>query len=224
MRDKKITMEKEKLISEIVEISHLVYKKGFVSAMDGNISARLGNGNILCTSTAVNKGEIKKSQIVEVDPDGNLIYGIYKPSTEIKMHLFIYSQRKDVKAIVHAHPPFATAFATAGISLEGFVLPEVIINLGKIPLAKYATPSTDEVPKSIEPFVEKCDAFLLQNHGAVTLGENLRDAYYKMEKLEHYAMIILLARILGGEKNLTPEDLQKLLSVSPEAYGKQIKI
>ncbi|MEN3039223.1 MAG: class II aldolase/adducin family protein [Candidatus Kryptonium sp.] len=224
MKGKKFSMEKEKLISEIVEISHLVYRKGFVSATDGNISARLANGNILCTSTAVNKGEIKKSQIVEVDPDGNLVYGIYRPSTEIKMHLFIYNQREDVKAIVHAHPPFATAFATAGISLEGFVLPEVIVNLGKIPLAKYATPSTDEVPMSIQPFIKNCDAFLLQNHGAVTLGKNLKDAYYKMEKLEHYAMIILLARILGGEKNLTFEDLQKLLTISPEAYGKQIKI
>jgi L-fuculose-phosphate aldolase len=116
------------------------------------------------------------------------------------MHLFIYQRRDDVKAIIHAHPPFATAFATAGLSLEGYVLPEVIVNLGKIPLAKYATPSTEEVPLSIEPFVEKHDAFLLQNHGAVTLGSSLKDAYFKMEKLEHYAMIILLARILGGEK------------------------
>lgn len=224
MKNKRSLREKEKLISEIVEISHLIYQKGFVSATDGNISARLENGNIICTPTSISKGELKKSQIVEVDPEGNLVYGIYKPSTEIKMHLFIYKQRKDINAIVHAHPPFATAFATAALSLEGFTLPEVIINLGKIPLAKYATPSTDEVPLSIQPFIENCDAFLLQNHGAVTLGTNLKDAYFKMEKLEHYAMVVLLARILGGEKNLSNEDLKKLSDISLKIYGKKIKI
>ncbi len=224
MKNKGSLREKEKLISEIVEISHLIYQKGFVSATDGNISARLENGNIICTPTSISKGELKKSQIVEVDPEGNLVYGIYKPSTEIKMHLFIYKQRKDINAIVHAHPPFATAFATAALSLEGFTLPEVIINLGKIPLAKYATPSTDEVPLSIQPFIENCDAFLLQNHGAVTLGTNLKDAYFKMEKLEHYAMVVLLARILGGEKNLSNEDLKKLSDISLKIYGKKIKI
>jgi L-fuculose-phosphate aldolase len=215
---------KEKLIEEIVEISHLIYKKGFVSSTDGNISAKLPNGNILCTPTSVNKGEVKKSHIVEVNPIGEVVYGIYKPSTEIKMHLFIYQRRDDVKAIIHAHPPFATAFATAGLSLEGYVLPEVIVNLGKIPLAKYATPSTEEVPLSIEPFVEKHDAFLLQNHGAVTLGSSLKDAYFKMEKLEHYAMIILLARILGGEKNLSQDEIAKLSEISLKSYGKKIKI
>lgn len=215
---------KEKLIEEIVEISHLIYKKGFVSSTDGNISAKLPNGNILCTPTSVNKGEVKKSHIVEVNPRGEVVYGIYKPSTEIKMHLFIFQRRDDVKAIIHAHPPFATAFATAGLSLEGYVLPEVIVNLGKIPLAKYATPSTEEVPLSIEPFVEKHDAFLLQNHGAVTLGSSLKDAYFKMEKLEHYAMIILLARILGGEKNLSQDEIAKLSEISLKSYGKKIKI
>lgn len=224
MRDKKFLIEKEELLSEIIKIAHLTYKRGFVSAMDGNISARLSNGNIICTPTSVNKGDLKKSQIVEIAPDGNLVYGIYKPSTEIKLHLFIYNQREDVNAIVHAHPPFATAFATAGLSLEGFVLPEVIVNLGKIPLAKYATPSTDEIALSVQPFVKNCDAFLLQNHGAVTLGKNLKDAYFKMEKLEHYAMIVLLARVLGGEKSLTLEDVKKLSEISLKTYGKQIKI
>ncbi len=215
---------KDKLIQEIVEISHLVYQKGFVSATDGNISARLPNGNILCTPTSVNKGEIKKSHIVEIDENGNLIYGIYKPSTEIKMHLFIYKNRDDVNAIVHAHPPFATSFAVAGLSLENYVLPEVIVNLGKIPLAKYATPSTDEVPLSIQPYVKVHDAFLLQNHGAVTLGVNLKDAFYKMEKLEHYAMVILLSRVLGGERVLSNEEVLKLAEISLKSYGKKIKI
>ncbi len=215
---------KEKLIEEIVEISHLIYKKGFVSATDGNISARLPNGNILCTPTMLSKGEIKKSNIVEIDADENLVYGIYKPSTEVKMHLFIYKQREDVNAIIHAHPPFATSFAVAGLSLENYVLPEVIINIGKIPLAKYATPSTDEVPKSIEPFIKDHDAFLLQNHGAVTIGTNLKEAFFKMEKLEHYAMIVLFARILGGERTLSTEEITKLSEISLKSYGKKIKI
>lgn len=214
----------EKLIDEIVEIAHLIYQKGFVSATDGNISVRLPNGNILCTPTMTCKGEIRKSSIVEIDPDGNLVYGIYKPSTEIKMHLFIYREREDVNAVIHAHPPFATSFAVAGLSLEEYVLPEVIVNLGKIPLAKYATPSTDEVPKSIQPFVKSHDAFLLQNHGAVTLGTNLKDAFFKMEKLEHYAMVILFARILGGEKVLSTEEISKLSEISLKSYGKKIKI
>ncbi len=221
---RKMRKIKDKIIQEIVEISHIVYQKGFVSATDGNISARLPNGNILCTPTSVNKGEIKKSHIVEIDENGNLIYGIYKPSTEIKMHLFIYKNRDDVNAIVHAHPPFATSFAVAGLSLENYVLPEVIVNLGKIPLAKYATPSTDEVSQSIQPYVKNHDAFLLQNHGAVTIGINLKDAFFKMEKLEHYAMVILLSRILGGEKVLSSEDILKLAEISLKSYGKQIKI
>ncbi len=219
-----MTKVEEKLINEIVEIAHLIYQKGFVSATDGNISVRLPNGNILCTPTMTCKGEIRRSSIIEVDADGNLVYGIYKPSTELKMHLFIYKEREDVNAIIHAHPPFATSFAVAGLSLEEYVLPEVIVNLGKIPLAKYATPSTEEVPMSIQPLVKSHDAFLLQNHGAVTLGSNLKDAFYKMDKLEHYAMIILLARILGGEKTLSPEDISKLAKISLKSYGKKIKI
>ena len=218
-----IMPDRATLLRQIILYSHLLAAHGFVAAYDGNISVRTKSGTILVTSSGFNKAEISSRSIVEVDATGNVRKGTLKPSTELPMHLSIYRQRNDVHAIVHAHPPYATAFATAGQELPSNVLPEVIVGLGWIPLAPYATPSTDEVGKSLEPFTRDCDAILLANHGAVTFGNNLRDAYFKMEKLEHYAMIIALARQLGGEQMLTAEQLKSLAAVSEKNYGKRIK-
>jgi len=180
----------------------------------------LNNGNILATPTAVNKGMVRADDLVIVDPGGNLLSGLRRPSTELQMHLYIYQQRRDVRAVVHAHPPYATGFATARIPLNECLFPEVIVGLGAIPLADYATPSTTEVVESIAPFVANADAILLSNHGAVTYGTDLLDAYFKMEKLEHASQITFVARLLGGEKPLTEEQLEKLRKISEESYGK----
>ena len=204
----------------LVDICHRLYARGYVAAMDGNVSVRLENGNFLTTRTSINKGVVAQGDVVEVDPIGNPITSHLRPSTEVGMHLYIYSQRPGVHAIVHAHPPYATGFATAGMALDKCVAPEVIVGLGAIPLAQYATPSTGEVAASLAPFVKNADAILLSNHGVVTYGKDLLDAYFKMEKVEHTAQITFVARMLGGEQILSPTDIGKLMSVSEQAYGK----
>src|SRR3989304_480918 len=148
-----MSSELQRAVTDLVDICHRVYDKGYVSATDGNISARLENGNILATPTAINKGMVRPDDLVIVDPEGNLVSGLKRPSTELHMHLYIYRERPDVGAVVHAHPPHATGFATARIALTECLFPEVIVGLGAIPLASYATPSTSEVVESSAPFI-----------------------------------------------------------------------
>jgi len=204
----------------LIDICHRLYAKGFVTATDGNVSVRLENENILTTRTAINKGLVTENDLVEVDLSGSVLTGNNLPSTEIGMHLYLYSQRPDVNAVVHAHPPYATGFATARQPLNECLFPEVIVGLGAIPLAEYATPSTEEVSKSLEPYVKIADAILLANHGVVTYGKDLWDAYFKMEKVEHAAHITFIARMLGGERPLSPEDIEKLRAISQQSWGK----
>jgi L-fuculose-phosphate aldolase len=208
------------LKEQLIDICHKLYDKGFVAATDGNVSVRLENKNFLTTRTGINKRMVAASDLVEVDAFGNIVSGDYFPSTELAMHLFIYSRRLDINAVVHAHPPYATGFAAAAQSLTGCLLPEVIVGLGAVPLAAYATPSTEEVVKSIEPFIQNSDAVLLSNHGVVAYGKDLLDAYFKMEKVEHTAHITFVARMLGGERRLTKEEVEKLKVISVEHYGK----
>ncbi len=205
----------------IVIACHHLYDKGFVTATDGNVSARLECGNILVTPTGLNKGQVLESDLVELKADGSPVTLSRKASTEVDMHLYIYQQRPDILAVVHAHPPHATGFATAHIPLAACLFPEVIVGLGAIPLASYATPSTKEVSASLEPHVHKADAVLLANHGVVTYGLDVQDAYFKMEKVEHAAHITFVARVLGGEKPLSAADIDKLGRISKESYGKE---
>jgi len=204
----------------ITLICHKLYDRGFVTATDGNVSARLESGNILVTPTSLNKGQVGEDDLVEVNNAGSPVTLSRKPSTELDMHLFIYAQRPDVQAVVHAHPPHATGFATAHIPLTACLFPEVIVGLGAIPLAKYATPSTKEVADSLAPHVKTADAILLANHGVVTYGKDVEDAFFKMEKVEHAAHITFVARVLGGEKPLSPIDIDKLTRISESSYGK----
>jgi L-fuculose-phosphate aldolase len=204
----------------IVLVCHKLYEKGFVSATDGNVSARLECGNVLVTPSGLNKGQIGESDLVELKADGTPVTLSRKASTETDMHLFIYQQRPDVQAVVHAHPPHATGFATAHIPLTACLFPEVIVGLGAIPLASYATPSTKEVSDSLAPYVRSADAILLANHGVVTYGSSVEDAYFKMEKVEHAAHITFVARVLGGEKPLSAGEIEKLKNISESSYGK----
>lgn len=207
------------LKEKLVEVCHKVYEKGFVAAYDGNISARTENNSILITRSGKCKGEVTVDDLIEIDLSGKIISGNGKISTENKIHLLAYSTRNDVNAVVHCHPPYSSAFALTGEGLKDHYLPEVVLTLGKIPLCRFAVPSTDEVPESMKPFIEHSWALLLENHGAVTFGKDIYDAYYKMEKLEHAAKIIFLAKQIGNPNKLSDEAVKKLYEMSEKTYG-----
>jgi L-fuculose-phosphate aldolase len=205
------------LRQQICEIGRRMHEKNFVAANDGNISVRLDANCALTTPTGVSKGFMTPESMVIVDLEGRPL-STGKPSSEILLHLFVYRERPDVQAVVHAHPLHATGFAVAGISFEACVTPEIIVTLGSIPLAPYGTPSTPKLPDTLRPYVHHHDAFLLANHGAVTVGKDLWEAYYKLERLEHYAHIIFISRQLGGERTLAQPEVQELLSLRSK-YG-----
>lgn len=199
------------LRQQIIKCCQRLDRLGFVAATDGNVSARADDRDILITPSGLAKGELKPEQILLTDIEGRIIRGEGGASSEIKMHLYAYRMRPDIKAVVHAHPPTATAFAAAGISLTDPVLPEVILTVGPVPLAKYATPSTDEVPKSIAPHLKKHNAILLANHGVLTVGQDITEALHRMERVEHLAKIMLVAGQLGGTRKLNKNQIKKLL-------------
>ena len=203
----------------LVEICHKVYTKGFVAAYDGNISRRTSRNTVLITRSGICKGDVTEKDIVEIDLAGKVLSTKQKISTENKIHLLAYQKRKEVNAVVHCHPTYATAFALTGEGMDKHYLPEVFLTIGKVPLCKYATPSTDLVPKSLEPYINFSWAMLLQNHGAVTLGKSLDEAYFRMEKLEHAAKIILLARLVGKPKELSKKNINDILKISEKTYG-----
>ena len=203
----------------LVEVCHKIYQNGFVAAFDGNISARTESNTFLITPSGKCKGEIQPDDILEIDINGTLLGGKGKISTENNIHLLAYSKRNEVNAVVHCHPPYATSFALLGEGLMDHYLPEVVLTLGKVPLCKFAIPSTDEVPESMIPYINFAWAMLLENHGAVTFGKNLYDAYFKMEKLEHAAKIIFLAKQIGNPNRLSNEVIQKLYDMAEKTYG-----
>ncbi len=198
---------------EIIEICRLIYTRGLVTATDGNISARIGENEILITPSGKNKGMVEVQDLVVIDLQGKKISGIMQPSGEYRIHTMIYQQRPDINAVVHAHPPYATAFSVAGISLMQCVLPEIILTIGAVPLAEYATLYTEELASSIEKYIKDYNAVLLKNHGVVTIGNDLLCAYHRMEKVEHMAKIIYLARTLGNIDVLTKEQIDSLMKV-----------
>ena len=204
--------------SDIVEVCRRVYAKGWVAANDGNVSIRIDPETVLCTPTGVSKGYITTDQLIIVDMDGNKIEGELKPSSEIKIHIDIYNNKEGINSVVHAHPPFATGFAVAGLSLDECVIPEVIVSLGSIPLAKYGTPSTMEIPENVRPYLKEYNVFLLQNHGALSIGEDVFRAYYRMESLELFAKISFIARLIGNVNILSEEDVKRIIDIR-ENFG-----
>lgn len=206
-------LEKENeqdLKSEIVKVCKNLYSQGFFPATSGNVSIKLGLTELLITPSGINKSELTPDQIIKTNSEGEQISGKGRVSSEIKMHLAVYKARPDIKAIVHTHPSFSTGFAAAGLALDQQVLPEAILVLGKVPLVEYGTPSTWEVPQALEKYLPDHNVFLLANHGTLALGENLSQAVHRAETLELFAKVILIARLLGGEKLLTQEQLEKL--------------
>lgn len=200
---------------EMCEIGRRVYNRGMVAANDGNFSVKLGGNEFFCTPTGVSKGFMTPEYICRVDDKGNVLEANegFKPSSEIKMHMRIYKERPDVQAVVHAHPMYATTFAIAGIPLMEPIMPEAVIALGGVPLAKYGTPSTQEVPDSLMPYLQQYDAVLLENHGALTYSDTLLNAYHKMESLEFYARLMYQAKMIGGPQILDEKRVEELYEI-----------
>jgi L-fuculose-phosphate aldolase len=204
------TRAEEQIRADIVEAGRRLYARGFVASNDGNISARLDGHRLITTPKSVSKGFMTPDMLVIVDGQGKKLAGDRDPSSELPMHLEIYNNRPDVHGVVHAHPPHATGFAVAGIPLTRAVLAEVITTLGSIPIAAYGTPSTAELPEAVRKYIKAHDGMLLANHGAVTCGPTVMAAYYKMETIEHFARISLVARLLGGENLISREEVDRL--------------
>ena len=198
------------LRADIVEVGRRLYARGYTASNDGNISVRLDGDRLLMTPKSVCKGFMTAEMMCITDLGGRKLAGDRDPSSEMQMHLEVYRQRPDVNAVVHAHPPIATGFAVAGIPLDRAVLAEVVTTLGSVPIAEYATPSTKELPEAVRKYVKAHDGMLLANHGALTLGGDLFGAYYKMETIEHFARISFVARMLGGERLLSREEVVRL--------------
>ncbi|HMF89371.1 MAG TPA: class II aldolase/adducin family protein [Candidatus Angelobacter sp.] len=204
---------------DLVEFGRMLHAQGFVAATDGNLSVRMESGRVMVTPTGFSKGMLKPDDMVIVDLDGHKLSGIQNPSSEIAMHLTIYKMRPDVGAVVHAHPCTATGFASAGIALDQPMCSEIVITLGTVPLAPYATTGSMELSESLKPFIPYHEAILMANHGVVTYGSDLRQAYMRMEAVEHYAKIVLAARQLGCTRTLDSQELEKLVAVRSR-YGK----
>ncbi len=210
------------LRDDICQIGRLMCQKAWVAANDGNITIRLDAERILATPTGVSKGMMSPDDLIIVDLKGNKIQGRAERTSEIAMHLLVYELRPDIRAVVHAHPPVCTGFATAGRQLNLALLPEVVIGLGCVPLADYGLPGTPALTEPMLPLIPKYDALMMANHGAVCYGEDVFKAYFKMETLEHFARIQLVAELLGGPKVLPREEVDKLLD-SRTRYGVKAK-
>lgn len=213
-------MQYMELREQISDICHKLWRQGWVAANDGNVSVRLPDGNYLATPTGISKSLITPEKLIIIDHDAKVLAGKegLHPTSEVKMHLKCYEEREDVMAVVHAHPPTATGFAVANIPLDRYVMIETVIAIGSVPVTPYGTPSTNEVPEAIAPFLEEHDVLLLENHGALTMGSDILTAYYRMETLELFAKIFLTARLLGGAKEISRENIDRLIKMR-EQYG-----
>ena len=208
----------EQIRTDIVEIGRRLWARGYVASNDGNISVRLDHARLITTPANVSKGFMTADMMVVTDFEGRKLSGDRKASSELKMHLQVYRDRPDANAVVHAHPPTATGFAVAGEGFTDCILPEVIFQVGWVPLVPYATPGTTELADKFEPFILSHDAFLMANHGATTAGPTLTIAHQRMESLEHTARIVLAARLLGRVNSLSQAEVQALVA-SRDAAG-----
>jgi L-fuculose-phosphate aldolase len=204
---------------EIVRVCKRMWERGLIAGPDGNISVRISFEHVLVTPRGFSKASVEENDLVLVTLGGKRVGGRHEATSELAMHLAIYRAREDVNAVVHAHPPVATAFAVAGLGLPGNVLPEMAVQMGEVPLVPYATPGTDALADAMAPWLPNHDAFLLANHGATTLGLNLAEAHQRMESLEHGANILLTARLLGRVNALGNEDARVLEEVRRRALA-----
>lgn len=212
--------ELKELKDQICDVCHKMWQLGWVAANDGNVSARLDDGTFLATPTGISKSFITPEKLVRINDKGEVLEGLpgYRPSSEIKMHLRCYEEREDVGSVVHAHPPTATGFAVAHLDMDRYTMIESVIAIGSVPVTPYGTPSTYEVPDAITPYLQEHDVMLLENHGALSMGTDVITAYYRMETLELWAKISLTAHLLGGEKEISRKNIDRLVGMR-EQYG-----
>lgn len=194
----------------IVKIGRLLCENGLVAGTDGNLSILTEDKKLLITPSGVAKGRLHENDLILVNAEGTILSGDKQPSSELLMHLFVYKKRPDIMACCHAHPPYATAFSIVGKELPPDILPEVILSVGQIPLADYATPGTEAVPKSLEKHIDGHCAFMLRNHGVLTIGLSLEEAYNRMEIVEHFARIIYIAEKVGRLNHLDKDEVKGL--------------
>lgn len=204
---------------QMVETGRQMYQRGFIMAAEGNLSSRIEDERILTTVSGVCKGELSPDDFVLVDLEGRVIDGDRPPSTELKMHLEVYRQRRDVRAVIHAHPAHVVSLTLVGESFDRAYLPESALLLGAVPVAPYARPSTGQVPESIRPFVRKSDIIVLERHGSLTVGKTFEDAFRKLEVLEHTARIIWLSRQVGEPAPLPAGEIEELMRLRRSVYG-----
>jgi L-fuculose-phosphate aldolase len=206
-------MNEYKLKEQICEIGRRLYNRGFAAANDGNITIRLNDREILCTPTMVSKGFMKPEDICKVDYEGKQLAGSRKRTSEVLLHLAVYKERPDVQSVVHCHPPHATAFAVAQEPIPKCVLPEVEVFLGIVPMARYETPGGQKFAETIVPYVKECNTIILANHGTVTFGPTLENAYFNSEIIDAYCKILILARQLGKVNYFTEQETRELLEL-----------
>ncbi|HEX8147918.1 MAG TPA: class II aldolase/adducin family protein [Pyrinomonadaceae bacterium] len=209
-------MDEQTARREIVRVGKLMYERSYVVSSDGNVSVRLDDGRVLATPTQTNKGRMTEDSLALTDLEGKPLND-RRASSELAMHLLIYRERADVRSVCHAHPPHGSAFAVAGLAIDQPILSEVILTLGCVPLAEYGTPSTEELTEAMRPLVKNHNALLMANHGAVAYGADVWQAFDRLETLEHTAKIAILARALGGARDLPPDSIEKLIDVRERA-------
>lgn len=197
---------------DLAKLGKRLYRLGFMPGTSGNLSVRLDSKFILATPTGASKSQLHKEDMVIVDLDGHQYSGNRKVTSEIGMHLAVYNGRPDISAVVHSHPPIATAFACAGRALDQPLCSEALMTLGAVPLAPYATTGTDEVAASLAEFIPEHEAILMANHGVVTYGKTLMEAFMKMETVEHFAHIALIVDQLGSASPIQNDKLAALLN------------
>lgn len=207
---------------DIVKVGKLLYDRKLMVSTDGNISVRISENEILITSSGFCKGMLTTEQITKVDMKGNILSGM-KPARDIRMHLATYQCRPEARAIVHTHPPIATGFSITGMTFDKVTLPEVMFSVGSIGVTEYAVPTTVEVPEVVSKKLKECPdckALILANHGALTFGEDVMDAYFKMETLEMFLTATLVSKIVGKENALSDRQVQEvkqLIKISNDA-------
>lgn len=201
--------------AKICEIGNKMYAKEYVAANDGNISIKINDNQIIVTPTGVSKGGMSPQSLVKMSLDGEIL-SAGRPSSEVKMHLKVYNLNPEIRSVLHAHPPLSTAFAVARIPLDKAILAESVINLGVVPVADYALTGTSQVSKSVAPFVKDYNAVLLANHGLLTWGKSLKQAFFRMETAEQYCKIITHLNNIGDPVPFTESELQALMDLRAE--------
>ncbi len=207
--------EELKIKEDICEIGRNLWIRGMVASNDGNISVRIGDDRFITTPSGVSKKYMKPDMMITMNSSNEIIYAPegYKPSSEFRMHLKCYSVRPEVNAVVHAHPPIATGYAVANVPLDDYNMSEAVMLLGSVPVAKYATPGSDDVAESISEYLPYHDAIMLANHGVVTMGPDLMKAYFRMESVEQVAKTTIVSKLLGGTGELPREKIDDLCMI-----------